>query len=290
MLNYKNCEAFFSVAEFGSFELAATQLNISASAVTLRVQNLENSLGQILLIRDRPCVLTASGELLFNYLQHQQRLEQNVIQSMTGKSSISGFTTIKIGINDDSLNTWFLDAIQNFVIEQQILIHFKIDDQSRTHQLLEQGSVQACISALQIPFKGCQAIPLMRMNYKMVATEAFIKKWFAHGLERESFKKAPAAIYNQNDRLHHSCLETHFGVTENMYPKHFIPSSYAFAQMIFLGMAYGLLPEHQIENRIQAGELIELHEKLQVDVELYWHHWKIQSPALQQMTELLTNL
>ena len=44
MLNAKQCDAFYAVAKTGSFDLAAEQLNITASAVTLRVQSLEKQL------------------------------------------------------------------------------------------------------------------------------------------------------------------------------------------------------------------------------------------------------
>lgn len=77
MLDSKQCEAFFAVAETGSFEHAGQRLCITPSAVTLRVQALEKHLGQLLLIRGRPCVLTQSGLHLFEYLQHSKRLEQN---------------------------------------------------------------------------------------------------------------------------------------------------------------------------------------------------------------------
>ncbi len=50
MLQSKHSEAFLAVAETGSFEQAAIRLNITASAVTLRVQTLEKQLGQVLII------------------------------------------------------------------------------------------------------------------------------------------------------------------------------------------------------------------------------------------------
>ncbi len=58
MLDSKQCEAFLAVAEVGSFDAAGEHLCITPSAVSLRVQALEKYLGQILIIRGRPCVLT----------------------------------------------------------------------------------------------------------------------------------------------------------------------------------------------------------------------------------------
>ena len=62
MLNSKQCDAFLAVAEMGSFDLAAERLCITASAVTLRVQSLEKTLGHLLIVRERPCRVTQAGQ------------------------------------------------------------------------------------------------------------------------------------------------------------------------------------------------------------------------------------
>lgn len=59
MLDSKQCEAFLAVAEVGSFDAAGEHLCITPSAVSLRVQALEKYLGQILIIRGRPCAYTS---------------------------------------------------------------------------------------------------------------------------------------------------------------------------------------------------------------------------------------
>lgn len=108
MLNAKQCDAFYAVAKTGSFDLAAEQLNITASAVTLRVQSLEKKLGQLLLVRDRPCRVTQSGQTLLHYLQHQRLLEQNLMQDLGGQLQQEGFYCLNIATNADSLATWLL--------------------------------------------------------------------------------------------------------------------------------------------------------------------------------------
>ncbi|MRA44412.1 LysR family transcriptional regulator, partial [Acinetobacter pittii] len=70
MLDSKQCEAFLAVAELGSFDAAGEHLYITPSAVSLRVQALEKYLGQILIIRGRPCVLTQAGQTLLQHLRH----------------------------------------------------------------------------------------------------------------------------------------------------------------------------------------------------------------------------
>ena len=91
MLQSKHSEAFLAVAETGSFEQAAIRLNITASAVTLRLQTLEKQLGQVLIIRERPCKVTQAGQEVLLFLQHHRLMEQNLIQNLQGQSSQSQF-------------------------------------------------------------------------------------------------------------------------------------------------------------------------------------------------------
>ncbi|MEB5928661.1 hypothetical protein [Acinetobacter schindleri] len=50
--------------------------------------------------------------------------------------------------------------------------------------------------------KGCQTQLIGAMRYRMVATPAFSQRWFGQGIHRESLRKAPAIIYNDQDHMH----------------------------------------------------------------------------------------
>lgn len=180
MLNHKQCDAFLAVAETGSFDLAAEQLCITASAVTLRVQSLEKSLGHLLIVRERPCRPTQAGQSLLHYLQHSRLLEQSFIQNLTGHMNTSAFYQINIATNADSLATWLLPLLQSTLIEQKIVVHFQVDDQSQTHHLLEAGLVNACVTDESQAMKGCVAEYIGDMNYRFVATPNFALQWFKH--------------------------------------------------------------------------------------------------------------
>ncbi|MDP1445536.1 hypothetical protein Q8G43_11295 [Acinetobacter schindleri] len=39
--------------------------------------------------------------------------------------------------------------------------------------------------------------------------------------------------------------------------------------------------------RFQQNALLEILSEYRTDVKLYWHHWKQQSPALQQLTQTI---
>lgn len=287
MLNHKFCDAFLAVVETGSFENAASKLCITASAVTLRVQALEKQLGNTLILRERPCRVTGTGQVLLEHLQHQRLMEQNLFQQLHGQQHASSFYKLNIASNADSLETWLLPSIHQCLIEHRIRLNLMIDDQSRTHELMETGIVNACISSEASTMKGCVTHDLGAMRYQMVATPEFIARWFKHGIHREAFREAPAVIYNEKDLLHSELMLNLFGLSMQSYPYHFIPSATAFVEAIRLGLGFGIIPEMQIQNQLRTGQLQILVPDAQTDLKLYWHHWKQQSNPLQILTECI---
>ncbi|CAM4134061.1 LysR family transcriptional regulator ArgP [Acinetobacter pragensis] len=285
MLNHKQCDAFLAVAETGSFDLAAERLCITASAVTLRVQSLEKTLGHVLIVRERPCRTTQAGQSLLHYLQHSRLLEQNFIQTLTGQTA--AFYQVNIAANADSLATWLLPLLRPALIEHKITVHFHVDDQSETHHLLEAGLVNACVTQETQAMKGCIAEYLGSMTYRFVATPAFVQQWFADGVNRDALRHAPALIFNAKDQMHTATIQQRFGLNPSQYPHHFIPSSSAFLDAAVLGLGYGWLPDYQAAQYLKEEKLIEAAPDLHLELPLYWHHWKQQSEVLDTLTRLL---
>ena len=287
MLQSKQSEAFLAVAETGSFELAAERLSITASAVTLRVQSLEKNLGHLLIVRERPCRATQAGLSLLHYLQHSRLLEKNFIQNLTGKIANSAFYQINIATNADSLATWLLPLLQDTIIKQKIIAHFHVDDQSQTHHLLEAGLVNACVTTESQPMKDCVAAYLGRMNYRFTMTPTFAQQWFPQGLHRNALRAAPALIFNEKDQMHTHAIQQRFGLNSTQYPHHCIPSSNGFVDAMMMGLGYGWLPNYQAEKSLNNGTLVEIAPKLQIELPLYWHHWRRQSIQLESLTKVL---
>lgn len=280
MLDDKQCAAFLAVAETGSFEHAAIQLHVTASAVTLRVKALEQALGQILILRERPCKVTQAGEELLQYLNKVQLLEQDLLHQFSGKQATSPFFKASIATNADTLATWFLPSLQHVVLKEKILLNLYVDDQDHTHALLQSGQVNACVSTLSTPQHGCYAIYLGHIRYYLVASESFIRQWFHQGITRNTLRHAPAVIFNRKDEMHADVLLKQFGLPKTAYPHHFIPSSESFLHAIELGLGYGMVPELQVKNT----RLIILSPEATLDLPLYWHHWQQQSKQLQWLT------
>ena len=61
MLDYALLSALAAVVRTGSFERAAQQLHVTASAVSQRVKLLEERMGVVLVARGSPCTATLAG-------------------------------------------------------------------------------------------------------------------------------------------------------------------------------------------------------------------------------------
>ena len=68
MLDYTQLETLAAVLRHGSFDLAAAQLNITQSAVSQRIRQLEEHVGAPLVQRSSPCTGTDTGNRLARHL------------------------------------------------------------------------------------------------------------------------------------------------------------------------------------------------------------------------------
>ncbi len=289
MLDSKQCQAFLAVIESGSFDAAGHALCLTPSAVSLRVQALEKSLGKLLLVRTRPCVPTQAGWEVAKYLQHSRLLEENLLQNLSGKDT-ADFTKVAIAVNADTLSTWLLPSLQASCQQQRLVLDIHMDDQRHTHTLLETGLVNACVASESVAMSGCKAVLIGHARYHMVATQAFCDQWFAQGVNRQSMKVAPAIIFNHKDAMHEEVMLANFGLLKGQYPYHFIPSSDAFLQAVLLGLGYGMVPDYQL-NALGGNNILQgIYPKAMVDVPLYWHHWIQQSSAMQVLTQNILSL
>ena len=286
MLDYKLIEALATVVEEGGFERATQKLHLTQSAVSQRIKLLEEQSGQILLIRSTPPKATAAGQRVLTHYLKVKRLEDDLLD-VFDQTTKEDFAVLPIGINDDSLATWFLAAIFPFLQEERVLLDLRADDQEQTQHLLKVGEVIGCISSNEQPIQGCRVDYIGTMNYRLLSTPGYAEKWFPGGLNLESVRHAPAVIFSSKDELHDKMFRRIFQKPPSKIPTHYFPSSERFVDFITLGLAYGMLPDLQSKPLLKSGQLIELAPSCPIPAKLYWHCWNLKSCMLKNFT---TNL
>lgn len=274
-----------TVIDSGSFEQAAMLLHLTPSAVSQRVRALELFLGTPLVLRTRPCRATPAGQRLLQTLRRVQSLEEDLQAEFAGEQAAP--PSISIALNNDTLASWFLPALAPFLMHEQVLIDLILDNQDHTYTLLEAGHALGCISTEAQPMRGCMVELLGAMRYRCMASPAFREHWFAKGMTRAAVQRAPVVVFDRKDRLQTDFLLRHYGLTEDAWPRHFIPAADPYMQAIALGLGWGMLPELQMEKLQKQGALVDIAPQRPTDVALYWHSWKVQSPRMERLSKTL---
>ncbi len=280
----RQLRALAAVIETGNFDRAAQRLNISQSAVSQRIKQLEQQSGHTLLLRGNPPVPTELGKRLMSFYRQAELLESEMFGVHTNRSH-----NLTIGINADSLGTWFIPAMAEFVKQNQVLLDLKVDDQDETLELLRKGDVIGSISSHKEPISGCDSFHLGDMVYYSVCTEEFKQTYFPNGPSAEHFIDAPALHFGPKDKLQENYLAEHFQLKVAQYRFHQIPSAENYLDFIRRGLAWGLVPELQCQKYIDRGDLIKLTPHIPVFVPLYWHTWTVKSNLVREFTQLILN-
>src|ERR1700704_6952621 len=76
--------ALAAVIEFGSFDAAAERLHVTPSAVSQRIKALEQRVGQVLVVREKPCRPTAAGVLPLRFAAQAAMLESQGLAETGG--------------------------------------------------------------------------------------------------------------------------------------------------------------------------------------------------------------
>ena len=286
MLDYKLLDALQAVLAEGSFEKAARVLCITPSAVSQRIRQLEERFGQMLLVRSTPVRATAAGHRLLRHVRQVGVLEGELESELTEEAG-DGWMTLPIAVNADSLASWFLDAVTDVVLRERLLMQMTLDDEGHTLTLLKNGDVIGCVTSADTPPTGCVSERLGVMRYRCIATPDFATRYFADGVDRRQFTRAPAVIFNRRDTMHLGFLESRYGIGPGDFPHSIVPSVPSLLDVVCAGIGYGLTPELQVASLLASGELVDLLPDVPPQVTLHWHCWALQAPRLARFSGAL---
>lgn len=284
MLDYKLVEAVSAVIRLGSFEKAAQELGMTQSAVSQRIKLLEERVAQPLVVRSKPIKATEAGARLYRHFQHVNILEQEILSDLPDEKG-DHFKRVALAVNADSLATWFVRVAEVLFLDYNLLVDLSAADETRTLDLLKQGTVMASISTQDKRIQGCKVSTLGAMRYVPVARLDFIQRYFPDGVTPSALRKAPAVIFGRDDDLHQKFLRKHYRIAPGEFPAHVVPSSEGFVNVTRTGMAYALVPENQVKPYLENGELIKICDK-DVFRPLYLHYHNIDSTMLKSVVNV----
>ena len=285
MLDYKLVEAFAAVVGEGGFEKGARVLHLTQGAVSQRVKLLEEQAGCVLLVRSSPPRPTDAGQAMLKHFRQVRRLEDDLDVGLGREPA--GFDTLTVGVNADSLATWFFPAVNPYLDAEPVLLDLSVDDQAETLKLLKSGGVLGCVADRAEPVQGCRVEYLGDMDYRLYASPSYKMKWHPHGVTAEGAEAAPILVFNRKDVMHEELLARALGRPVALRAPFYLPSSERFAPAIASGRACGMLPDQQAAPYLERGELVDLLPGHVFTVRLHWQCWNLESARLTGFTDAL---
>ncbi|MYM23190.1 ArgP/LysG family DNA-binding transcriptional regulator [Duganella sp. FT135W] len=282
-VDYRGLSALDAVIDYGSFDKAAAALAITQSAVSQRIRMLENSAGELLIVRSQPPSPTEAGQRLIAHYR-QVRLLESALDKRPGDAEAR--PEIAIAVNADSAATWLQEAVTPLMQNGDCMLHIRLDDQDHTLSMLREGRVFGCVTSETAQVAGTTVTPLGVMRYLCVASPAFAARWFPDGMTAHTVQQAPAMNFDRKDMLQTRFIARHTGYT-GRYPHHALSSSDGYVRFIEAGLGYGMLPIQQCERQLQDGTLVDLAPGEWLDVLLVWHMWDIQTPFTRALSDNL---
>ena len=283
-VDYDSIAILAAVVREGSFEAAAKSMNVSQSAVSQRIKQLEEKVGVVLVARGRPCLPTEAALHFCSHLDQVVLLQQELAGRM--RNLIGGedaqAATIRIGVNNDSLATWFPSLIKRATQELGVRFDILPDDQEHTEGSLKSGDALAVITTLEPPVQGCRRISLGSMDYIAVASPELLQREFSKGVSLATLHDSTCIAFDRKDTIQDQWMTQCFGGTVPV-STHFVPSYEGYLACCLKGVGWGLVPRIAGAPYIKKGQLMELSAGQEVRVSLHWQ-------ASMQSSEILKRL
>lgn len=270
-------DAFLAVAQTQGFSSGAAKLNITQSALSQRVKNLEEQLGLALFIRTpNGAKLTEQGERLLRYCQTRDSLEFELIQELNGikTSEISG--TIRLAGYSSVLRSIVIPTLQPLLENHpQILCNFICADMSEIPGLLQRNEVDFIVMDHKLERSNLETVILGQEKYVLI--EGRVK----------SSKRDD--IFLDND-FTDSATENFFKFQGKKFLKHrrsYFDDCYGIIDGVASGLGKAVMPEHLVADNSQI-KISKDFKPYKVDVVLHYYHQPFYSKLHQAVFETLS--
>ena len=284
-IDYDALAVLSAVVRTGSFESAAKSLNVTQSAVSQRIKQLEDKVGSVLVIRGRPCLATEDGLILCQHIEQVTLLRHEVSEQLSGTSGQST-GNVRIAVNSDSLATWFPEVVERAAKDLNLRLDIVPDDQEFTEDRLRSGDALAIVTSSNNPVPGCKIFPLGDMEYLAVAAPDFAQQHFPEGTTLAAVATAPSIRFDRKDNLPLQWLEAAFGDVARL-SSHNIPSYESHLICSQRGIGWAMMPGESVLPLIASGDLVELVPDVRVKVPLFWHSRSQSSGVLHHLSDIV---
>ena len=268
--DYDSLVVLSAVVRTGSFEAAAKSLDVTQSAVSQRIKQLEEKVGSILILRGRPCTATEDGLLLCQHVEQVMLMRHELSQQLASRGGTQGdrVVSVRIAVNSDSLATWFPEVIDRAANELSLRLEVIPDDQEFTEERLRSGDALAIVA---------------------VASPKYVEANLSSGINISSVAASPSIRFDRKDTLPQQWMLLAFKDTA-MLSSHYVPSYEGHLLCCRQGIGWAMMPRETVGPLVESGELREVVPDVSVRIPLFWQSRSQSSTVLQQLSKVVSEV
>lgn len=229
-------EAFVTVAQMGHFTQAAKKLNVTQSALSQRILNLEEFLQTTLFIRERSGLrLTAKGEELLRYCHIQQQLENEFISELNEPTSALFKATLRIAGFSSVARSLIVPALAPLVKKNEVQLHLFTRELRELGALLTSAEVDYLITDQKSENKSIESVFLGYEENVMICAKGEKKQPIQWILDHDELDDV-SMKYQKINRI--SSKKLH---------KRYLDDVYGLIDGVRHGLGVAIVPLHMIK-------------------------------------------
>jgi LysR family transcriptional regulator (chromosome initiation inhibitor) len=120
------------------------------------------------------------------------------------------------------------------------------------------------------------------MRHVPVVSPAYIERYLSDGFTARAAAEAPSLSRNRDDALQDMLVRKVFR-RDIARPIHFVPTAEGFGAAVLAGLGWGMYPDSLAEPQVADGSFVRIAD-VHLDVPLFWHCWKLDSPIVDRIT------
>lgn len=230
-------DAFFEVAQTGSFSAAAKNLNVTQSALSQRILNLEDDLGTTLLIREPGGArVTETGDELLRFCRIKRNLEEELNMKLQKKSQDGLSGTIRIGGYSTVMRSVVMRCLDSLIqTNPNMHLELMVREMRELHSLLRRGEVDFVILDHKLENSGFESHVLGEERHVLIEPK------------RKNNRKNMFLDHDSEDLTTMRFLKKHPQIGKEKIDRSFLDEIYGIIDGVVHGWGSAVVPLHLVD-------------------------------------------
>ena len=256
MITLKQVEALFWIAKLGGFERAARKLNTTQSAISKRIQDLENASAVPLFDRSkRSAVLTSHGEELLSLCEQMLSLQGQFTEIM--KTENLPKRRFRLGVTEITVLTWLPNLLVSiYEAFPSIDLEPEVESSQTLFERLRESELDMIVVPNAFSDITLSTVPIGQVNNAWMCHPRMLDSNRAYQLkDLENLQVLTQGNMSGSGLIYHRWLEQQ-GVTLqwNVCSNSLI----ALMGLVVSGVGVSYLPKEASQHLLNSEELVEV--------------------------------